>query len=112
MRRVTIPGVLANQVGIKQDSFVSVACARGDQTVIEIRPARAPRNTLGKRDPRRVRRVPRSRQVTVPAVVLEAAGLNIGSAVAFRAAGDCVQIFDAARVIDPVAEFAMAGGSR
>lgn len=112
MRRVTIPGVLADQVGIRQDSFVSIACARGDQTVIEIRPERAQRSTFGKRDPRRVRRVPQSRQVTVPAVVLEAAGLDIGSFVAFRTAGDCVQLFDATRVVDPVAALAMTEGNR
>lgn len=112
LRRVTIPRVLADRAGIKQDSFVSISGARSDQTVIEIRPARAPRNTLGKRDPRRVRKVPQSRQVTVPAVVLEAAGLDIGSVVAFRTAGNCVQLFDATRVVDPVAALATTEGPR
>lgn len=105
-RRVTIPSVLADQVGIKQYSFVSIASSPRDRSLIEIRPARVPRGTLGRQDPRRPRRVPKSRQVTVPATVLTAAGLEIGSAVAFRAAGDCVQVFDASRVLDPVSSSA------
>lgn len=109
-RRVTIPGSLADQIGIKQYSFVSITSC-SDRSLIEIRPTRAPRRTYGRQDPRRPRWVPQSRQVTLPATVLNATGLDIGSVVAFRAADGCVQVFDASRVVDPMSPTA-PGGAR
>ena len=97
-RRVTIPAAVADQSGVKQNSWVRIGVAA--EGIVEIVPVRAPRSgRFTHRDPARPRRLRTSRQIALPAPVMESAGLAVGTAVAFMAARGGVQLFDAARVI-------------
>ncbi|MEP9393223.1 hypothetical protein ABLE94_13350 [Gordonia sp. VNK1] len=101
-RRITIPAKVAKASGVRQPSWVRIGVV-ADQRIVEIVPTRGPRGTKPsvRGNPDRPRRLRTSRQIALPAAVLESAGLDIGSVVAFLALEDRIHLFAASRVIAP-----------
>ena len=88
--------------GVRQPSWVRIGVV-ADQKIVEIIPTRGPRGTKppARRNPDRLRRLRASRQIALPASIMDSAGLDIGSVVAFLALEGRIHLFDASRVIAP-----------
>lgn len=97
-RRMAVPQRQAKAVGIVAGGRCrSARC--NDRGALMIRPHLAsPRPTGDRRDPNWPRRVSLSGQVTLPAVLLAAPGLDIGDWVAFSAGRSGLRLYSAQRV--------------
>ncbi|WP_074332968.1 hypothetical protein [Mycobacteroides abscessus] len=102
LRRIAIPRSLGERRGIVPDALVAVTALRHDRTVLMVRPVRdVDPDRYGRNDPRRPRRVAATRQLALPAALLDGAGFGIDDWVAFGLARGGVHIFSASRLSGP-----------
>jgi len=101
LRRVTIPTRAASRVGVQPGSWVVVSTYRRDRGVLVIRSADEPVRDYGLRDPRRARKVSDTGQLTLPAALLDQAGIAVGQWVAFTTTRTSLRVFSADRVHGP-----------
>ena len=101
LRRVTVPTRAGREVGVQAGARVVFSVDRRDSGVLVLRPARDPQPDYGIRDARRARTVSDTGQVTVPAALLDEAGLAVGGWVAFTSTGSALRLFSAERVRGP-----------
>ncbi|WP_142394588.1 hypothetical protein [Mycobacterium kansasii] len=98
---MTIPTRTSVRVGVRPGSWVVVSASRRDRGVLVIRSTDEPIPGYGLRDPRRARKVSDSGQLTLPASLLDQAGIAVGGWVAFTTTGVDLRVFAAERVRGP-----------
>jgi len=101
LRRVTIPTRQASAIGVEPGSWVLIRGDRRDDGVLVIRAADDDGLDYHIRDIRRPRRVSDTGQVTLPAALLDRAGIAAGDWVAFACTRVALQVFRADRVRGP-----------
>lgn len=106
LRRVSVPARQASAIGITPGSMVVIRTDRKDHAALLIRSAPDDARGYDIRDVRRPRRVSDTGQVTLPASLLDHAGIAVGSWVAFTRTRVALRLFSAERVRGPEARLA------
>ena len=101
LRRVTVPTRHTSAIGVTAGSWVLIRNDRRDDTVLVIKAAAEEGLDYHIRDIRRPRRVSDTGQVTLPAALLDRAGIAVGDWVAFMCTRAALRLFSAERVRGP-----------
>lgn len=100
-RRIAIPRRAGDILGLHPKTWVVVSPHRSDHTILVIKPDMTTPMPGGRLDPRRPRRISETGQLTLPAVLMESAGLKVGHWVAFSCTSTFLRVYAADRVTGP-----------
>jgi bifunctional DNA-binding transcriptional regulator/antitoxin component of YhaV-PrlF toxin-antitoxin module len=101
LRRVSLPARYASALGVVAGSWVVIRTDRRDSGVLLITASPGDGGAYAVRDVRRPRRVSATGQLSLPATLLDGAGLAAGSWVALGRTHGALRVFSADRVRGP-----------